>query len=284
MQYAQAIHVLRKMQSAAPPTASARLGDVIALLVALYDENTALKTAEFAPAPPAPPPPNALDPLFLQALEILIPALTVVQAQVNGVRAGKLGRVNQEQDGALALAEQQADAVSTLLDSLDVLTKLRLGALDIHLEPMDGADAINRAWGRVSLKAESRGHQMAMRLDDPLPRVIGDKLYVAIVLSDLMENAILYTPYGGVIRLTADTLGTHVLFGVEDNGVGLTPDDHIGEAFWRGETNALVRQHRGAGLRLYLARQLLQMMGGELFFSGEPGEGSTFSFTLPAAR
>ncbi len=299
MHYAQAITVLRKMQSAAPPTAAARLGDVVELLIALYDENAALKNQPAPlPAPlvtgvlsdpvgtgvlpPLPSPPA--ESLLPQTVEVLLPALTVLRGQIAAVRTGRLGRVNAEQDGVLLLAEQQAEAAFAMIDSLDMLTKLRTGSLDVQLEPVDVESVIQTVWQRTHEKAAARGHRVSVRLDDPLPAVVGDRSHVVTILCDLLENAILYTPYGGVIRLTADTLGTHVLIGVEDNGVGLMSNDQVGEAFWRGIAHALVRQHSGAGLRLYLARQLLPLMDGELFFSGEAGEGSTFSFTLPAMR
>lgn len=280
MQYVQAITVLRKMQSAAPPTAAARLGDVIELVIALYDENAALKSH----APPPEPPPAVVEPLPAPAVDVLLPALTVLRGQVSAVRLGKLGKLNSEQEAALRLAEQQADAAFAMIDSLDLLAKLSGGTLDIQLEPFDCAVALRRAWERVREKADARGHQVALRTDDPLPAVVGDRGRVVTILADLLENAVLYTPFGGTIRITADTLGTHVLFGIEDTGIGIDADEPVGEPFWRGMTHPLVRQHPGAGLRVYLARQMLVMMGGELFFSGEPGEGSTFSFTLPAVR
>jgi two-component system sensor histidine kinase/response regulator len=82
--------------------------------------------------------------------------------------------------------------------------------------------------------------------------------------------------------MSVDNLGTHVLFSVADNGIGLTPEDieKIGRPFWRGNHQRLVRAHAGTGLHLYLAKQILALQDGELIYSGEPGVGSTFSFTL----
>jgi signal transduction histidine kinase len=145
---------------------------------------------------------------------------------------------------------------------------------------------IRRAWERMEDKAQSRGHRIVIQTDERLPWVRGDVERCGEVLGALLDNAILYTAFGGVIRLSIDSLGTHVLFGVEDSGVGLTDDDlaHIGEPYWRGMHHPLVRQQPGSGLSLHVAREVLLRQEGELFFSGEEGEGSTFSFALPAAR
>lgn len=277
MQYAQAITVLRKMQAAAPPMAAARIEAVIDLMIDLFDENAALRT-RLQPLPQA-----TLDPLFQQTVDLLLPALTSLRGQIRSLRDGGLGRLNSEQDDALHLAELQADTAFDMIDSLFTLMKVESGVLQLHNEAFDGEATIYRAWNWVKDRADARDHKVSMRIDDPLPPVLGDPIQVLTILVDLMENAVLYTPNGGSIRVTADTLGTHVLFGVEDTGIGISPDDRVGEAFWRGVHHPLVRQHPGGGLRLYLDRELLHLMGGELFFSGEPKEGSTFSFTLPTA-
>lgn len=290
MNYAQAVHVLQRMRDAAPPTASARINDVIYLLASLYNESRAPRmtatqevyAANAAAKQAASDDDGETDHLFVQSVEVLLPFLTVLRGQITAVRSGKLGKLNPDQDGVLVMAEQQAEAALGLVDSLDQLLRLRLDQVEIHLEPFDGSEAINRAWQRVAERSDARGHAVMMRFDDPLPHVVGDPALVGTILADLFINAIQYTQYGGMIRIAADSLGTHVLFSVEDNGIGIGPEDRVGEPFWRGIYHPLVRQHPGTGLRLHLARQLLQLMGGELFFSGESGAGSTFSFTLPA--
>ncbi len=110
----------------------------------------------------------------------------------------------------------------------------------------------------------------------------GDFFQSMIILSDLLDNAVRYTPDGGTIRLSIDNLGSHVLFSVADSGIGLRPEvmDQVGTAFWRDESQPLVRESTGTGLSLFLAKQMLALQGGELIFSGQADLGSTFSFTL----
>jgi signal transduction histidine kinase len=122
-------------------------------------------------------------------------------------------------------------------------------------------------------------------LDRRLPPLRADYQRTLAILVDLMDNAVRYTPEGGSSRIAVDNLGGYVLFTVADNGIGLSDADmqYIGQPFWRALHQPLVRAHRGTGLRLYLARRVLEMQGGALFFSGEPNAGSTFSFTVPVA-
>jgi signal transduction histidine kinase len=136
----------------------------------------------------------------------------------------------------------------------------------------------------VQPRARIREHEIVLQAEDSLPKVRADFERSLIILIDLLDNAIRYMPNDGSIRLSADTLGTHVLFTVADAGIGLTAEDceQVGKPFWRAMRQPLVRHHPGTGLRLFLAKRILALQGGELFFSGEPNLGSSFSFTLPA--
>jgi signal transduction histidine kinase len=131
--------------------------------------------------------------------------------------------------------------------------------------------------------AESRDHQIDIHTEQPIPKVKADYDRVLSILVDILDNAIRYTPNESTIRVSAESTGSSVLFTVADTGVGFSPEDseHIGTPFWRALYEPLVRNHHGTGLRLFLAKQILALQGGEMFFSAEPGFGSSFSFTLP---
>src|SRR5262249_3847722 len=128
---------------------------------------------------------------------------------------------------------------------------------------------------------------MALALDAPkvLPNVVGDTERVRQVLDNLVDNAYHYTPANGTINVKLRTLdGSEVQVDVEDNGVGIAPEDQerIFERFYPGE-GPLVLATPGNGLGLAIVRQLVEMHNGRLWMqsAGKPGQGSTFSFTLP---
>jgi len=274
MQVDKALRALAQLKEAAPPTTSARLAEVMKLVRDLQAENVAL-VQQLATYPLADFVPQAFDMMRL--------SMDLVSKQSEGLRAGKLGRVTTEQADGLQLIHEHSASALSLLETLDVIALLHMDALRIEPLVFSGLDLLAAAWQQHFEDSELREHHITVYADDPLPAVRGDFRQISTILSDLLDNAIRYTPFGGVIRMSAEMLGTHVLFSVADNGIGLTQDEMvlIGQPFWRALRQPLVRQHPGSGLRIYLAQKLLQLHGSELLFSGEPGMGSTFSFALP---
>ena len=129
---------------------------------------------------------------------------------------------------------------------------------------------------------------MALSLDAPkkLPLVQGDLERVRQIMSNIVFNAYHYTPENGTITVHLGTPngGRFVQVDVEDNGVGVSMEDQdrVFQRFYRGE-HPLVLATPGTGLGLSIVKQLVEMHNGKIWMksSGVPGEGSTFSFTLP---
>ncbi len=296
MQVEQALRALSQLKAAAPPATSARLGEIIALINRLEAETANVKRLQ-----------SEVDSLKLIELEntslrqqmrtagassfmaqvpdSLRPSMKVIHGHADALLQGKFGKITTEQGESVKLIREHAASTLTLIDSLEAIRKLREGELQLEQKPFSGLDLLAQVWQRHSVDAEPREHRINIKADDPLPQVRGDFKQVQSILSDLVDNAIRYTPFGGIIRVTAETLGTHVLFTVSDNGIGLSDEDtkEIGKPFWRASRQPLVRQYPGSGLRLYIARQLLQLHGSDLILSGEPGMGSSFSFLLAAS-
>ncbi len=279
----QALHVLARLKTAAPPTTSARLDEVIGVVQTLangQEQLTAAPTAVLAAAD------DDRVEFMARVYEVLRPSLTFVRDQAQALRDGRLGQITTEQADSLNLIDDHSSTALALLDTVDIITQLRNGELKLDRTVFSSLDLLAEAWQRAYSAAEQHEHQISIHADDPLPAVIGDYDQILTILEDLLDNAIRYTPFGGAIRITAESLGDQVLFSIADNGIGLNHDDQaqIGQPFWRALHQPLVRQYAGGGLRLYRAQQILALHESTLFFSGEPGMGSTFSFTLPAAK
>ena len=260
MQVDQALRVLSQLQGVAPPATAARLGDIIGLI-------RDLNQTVYLP----------------QALESIKPSLALVRSQADSLRGGSAGRITTEMADCLKLIYEHAASGLTMIETLELMALLRENAIKPEPLVFSGVDLLADAWQRRYLEAELRDHHVNIHADLPLPPVSGDYRMILGIVADLLDNAIRYTPYGGTIRLTAELLGSHVLFSIADNGIGLSAEDseQVGQPFWRAVHQPLVRQYPGAGLRLHLARQLLALHSTELLFTGEPGMGSTFSFMLP---
>ena len=102
------------------------------------------------------------------------------------------------------------------------------------------------------------------------------------VLSNLIGNAMKFTPAGGMVTFRADAQGDHVLFTVADTGPGI-PKEHLKDIFnpyWQAKR----AERLGAGLGLPIAKGIVESHGGRIWVESEPGKGTKFYFTLPVAR
>ncbi len=222
-------------------------------------------------------------PLFSGLNDALRPPLVAIRGRAELVQGGLLGQITPEQDTWLEAIQENTRRAFAVLDAVQEMIAIQQGKVRIEAVNFLSTDLLTEAWERMRDRARQLGHNVTIQAPDLVPVAHGDFYQSLIILTDLLDNAMRYTPSGGQIRLSVDNLGTHVLLSVADNGVGLNPDDldHIGKPFWRGGHHKLVRSHAGTGLRLYLAKQVLALQDGELIFTGEIDTGSTFSFTLP---
>jgi len=301
----QALAALSELQRMSPPYAAHQLGQIGGLLQSLADENTYLNTLLAEGMPSASPALEDLtrsetktvtallaeqasiekdSPLYLLmgVNDVLRPPLIAIRGRAELMHAGMLGQLSVEQEQWLQAIQENTSRAFALLDALQQVIALQNGQVHIEWANFISTDLLSEAHERIRDKA--RQHRITIHAPELVPLAKGDFYQSLIILTDLLDNAVRYTPEGGAIRLSVDNLGTHVLFSVADNGIGLSEDDllHIGQPFWRADHQKLVRQHPGTGLRLYLARHILALQQGELIYSGEPGLGSTFSFTLLA--
>jgi signal transduction histidine kinase len=310
----QALETIAKLQAAAPPGTANKLSQVADLLQSLSDENAYLSTllVDDGVAPTAAKPKPITEPSPIRASaemrtvtsllrdmkteietdptaalltglsEALRPPLVAIRGRADLVQGGLLGQITPEQDQWLGAIHENTERAFAVLDAVQEMVQLQKGQVKINWLNFISTDLLTEAWGRIRDRARALNHDITIHAPETVPLARGDFYQTLIVLADMLDNAVRYTPPGGQIRMSVDSLGTHVLFSVADNGIGLTADDlgKIGRPFWRGDHNRLVRQHSGTGLRLYLAKQILALQDGEMIFSGEPGLGSTFSFTL----
>jgi len=228
-------------------------------------------------------PPAEVMPLFNGLSDSLRPPLVAIRGRAELVQGGLLGQITPEQDTWLESIQENTRRAFAVLDAIQEMIAIRTGK--VRIEPVNflSIDLLSEAWEHTRDQAKEFKHNVTIQAPDLVPLAHGDFYQSLIILTNLLDNAMRYTPPGGQIKLSVDNLGTHVLLSVADNGIGLRPEDleHVGKPFWRGSHHKLVRAHAGTGLHLFLAKQILVLQDGELIFTGEVGTGSTFSFTLP---
>ncbi len=111
---------------------------------------------------------------------------------------------------------------------------------------------------------------------------MADRQRIGQVVGNILDNAVKYSPHGGQIIVSLQEQEGDFLVSISDQGIGISPEylDHIFERFYRVR-NTASHQYSGIGLGLYVARAIVERHGGRIWFTNNPGKGSTFSFTLP---
>jgi signal transduction histidine kinase len=185
----------------------------------------------------------------------------------------------------LDLARRHAGRLADLTE--DLLDLARLGAVRTELKcsALDLVRLIEDLGRLLRPQIEAKGQRLTLARDQRLPVVLGDASRVTQILTNLLSNAHKYTPPGG--RITVRVLGeaSWVKVEVEDTGIGLSPEEqaHLFTPFFRAQHHT-VQAARGTGLGLAITRALVELHGGAITVRSVPGQGSTFSFTLPVRQ
>lgn len=178
--------------------------------------------------------------------------------------------------------ENEIDNMTQSVQELLELSRIESGQVPFNLQPVEPSQLLNRAAERMALQAERAGLELTVNCPAELPVVRADADRIEHVLLNLLHNAVKFTPSGGKINISARSEGGWVMFSVRDTGVGIKPDDlpRIFERFYKADQS---RSGGGVGLGLSIARHTVEAHGGRIWVESAPGEGSTFTFTLPLA-
>ncbi|WP_267685814.1 HAMP domain-containing sensor histidine kinase [Nannocystis sp. SCPEA4] len=163
---------------------------------------------------------------------------------------------------------------------LDVAT-IEAGKFSVTLAPCPVREILHETAAMFGPLASDRNVRFEQRADRPELAVLADRERVIQVLSNIVGNALKFTPADGQVTLTAEPRGAEVCFTVSDTGPGIPQEHltHIFDRFWKNEMPG----KKGTGLGLFIARGIVVAHGGRIWAESEPGRGAKFCFTLPAA-
>ncbi|HSP55903.1 MAG TPA: ATP-binding protein [Dehalococcoidia bacterium] len=183
--------------------------------------------------------------------------------------------------GFLSLADSEVDRLVQMVEELLELSRLESGDLSLACNQLDIAAILHSAVERMRRQAERAGLQLSLEVSPALPPVSGDADVIERAVVNLVHNAVKFTPEGGAIRVSASPADGAVSITVNDTGVGIPPEDlpRIFERFYKGDRS---RGGSGTGLGLAVARHAAEAHGGSIHALSQPGEGSTFTLSLPA--
>jgi signal transduction histidine kinase len=192
---------------------------------------------------------------------------------------GQLGRALDPTTRVQAERIQRSVAqMLRLVDDLLDVAKMEAGTFSIEREPHDAVALAREVVDPFSLSARERSIELAFELPAAPLTVACDRQRVLQVLSNLLGNAIKFTPKGGRVLLRVERRGEEAVFSVEDTGRGIPADQlpHVFERFWRADRDS----QRSSGLGLFIAMSLVQAHSGRIWAESEVGVGSRFSFAL----
>ena len=184
----------------------------------------------------------------------------------------------------LDMISVQSKRLADLVEEILLTGQLDSGSLRVVTEPFDPEELV---WSAAAAARLRVGDDTTIDVSIPavLPKVAGDPGRTRQVLTNLIDNAIKYSPQGGRIELLVEADGGYARFAVRDEGLGipLGEQKRIFEKFYR-----LDPDHRrgigGSGLGLYICRELVRSMNGRIWVESDPGKGATFTFELPVAE
>lgn len=184
----------------------------------------------------------------------------------------------------LRTVSAETERMTRLVADLLLLSQLEHQQASWQMEPLDLAQPARQALERLRPAAEKKGLELELAVSGPLPWVNGDEVRLTQVFSNLLSNAVEFTPAGGRVKVSLEAETGRVRARVEDTGVGIPPQDlpRVFERFYRVDKGRS-RELGGTGLGLSIAQEIIQAHGGEISISSRPGEGTQVTFWLPAA-
>ena len=199
------------------------------------------------------------------------------------LEGGTYGDLNERQRRYLTHISSSGRHLLELVNDVLDLSKVAAGQMELAIETVPLRHAIGEIVDRLRPMAEAR--RLQVNMDVQLGTAVkADVRRLEQVLANLVSNAIKFTPEEGAVDVTVKRRRQVVQVSVRDTGIGIPPDQHerIFMEFTQVE-DGRNRRHDGTGLGLPLSRRLVELMGGRIWVKSEPGGGSEFSFTLPAA-
>ena len=214
--------------------------------------------------------------------------MTSIRGYTDVLLMGAAGAMNENQTHFLNIIKSNTERLNILVNDLLDVSRIESGRVTLSPQALDLREIAEDVIEDVLRRSQEENKPMGLSLDVPkkLPFVYGDMERVRQIMANLVYNAYHYTPENGTIKVQIQSLngGHEVQVDVEDNGVGISIEDQerVFQRFYRGE-HPLVLATPGTGLGLSIVKQIVEMHNGRIWMksSGIPGEGSTFSFTLP---
>ncbi|MBI4992264.1 MAG: HAMP domain-containing histidine kinase [Candidatus Harrisonbacteria bacterium] len=195
---------------------------------------------------------------------------------------GEAGKLNPAQEDLIRDLYTSVNHANELVGHLLSAARIESEELLIRLEPVDLEKICNEAVKDLQPLANKKSQTLSFKKIVNLPIINTDPKYLREVLDNLLSNAAKYTPNKGAVELSVSLYKGEILFAVKDSGIGIpkAQQSRVFGKFFRGD-NAVKMSNDGTGLGLYIVKNLVELLGGKIWFESEEERGTTFYFTLP---
>jgi PAS domain S-box-containing protein len=186
----------------------------------------------------------------------------------------------------LEMMERQVEHLVRLVDDLLDVSRITRGKIELKKEPIDLSIVVQQAIDTAQPLIASQRHEFTVEMPSRAVTIEVDRVRLAQVISNLLNNAAKYTPQGGAIHLAASTDGPHAVITVRDNGIGIAPETlpHVFDLFTQAE-RSLDRSQGGLGIGLSVVRRIIEMHGGTVSVASKGlGHGTQFEVRVPRSN
>lgn len=219
--------------------------------------------------------------------------LAAIKNAVQLVLKETTGKINENQAKFLSMAERNINRLTNILNDLLNLSRIESGRIELKFENIGLKGIIELTASSLRPHADGKSIKIDLEISEQLPPVYGDPEKIEQILTNLIGNAVKFTPDGGRILITAQSLshdekggyGDRIAVSVKDTGIGI-PSEHLDAIFekFHQVEGSLQRSVSGTGLGLAITRGLVEAHQGKIWVESEVGKGSTFTFTLPCSE
>lgn len=214
--------------------------------------------------------------------------LATIKNIVQLILKGRTGDINEVQTDFLSMAEKNIDRLTSILNNLLDLSRIEYGKIDIKSEELDLKGIFEFILSSLRPQAEEKSIRLSMEVPKELPLIYGDRGKIEQILTNLVGNAIKFTPEGGEVSVLCKPFyadGNMVAISVRDSGIGIPEDqlERVFEKFYQVD-ESLHRSTSGTGLGLAITKGLVEANDGTIWVESQVGRGSTFTFTLPVSK
>jgi len=198
--------------------------------------------------------------------------------------APEYGQLNDNQINFVKGIRKYGKLLKHIVDNLYYLSKLEANQIKVGVEIYDVSEIVVKQYKQLKPNFDDKKQMVNLNSENNI-FVQGDEARIKYVIDSIMKNACSYSPEESNISVFFKQLESSVRVSISDHGIGLTDEEknHLFQRFYRSDRTE-VRENLGIGLELFISKQFIELMGGEIGAEGSPNQGSTFWFTLPLSK